>query len=91
MVIFCTKDASTPLTFRKPTKKDLLGSKTRERFLPPTIEISKDVFEMKEGEKGDEVLSKKNTKEIEKWHAKSAIGHWWIMRDLIPAVVWESW
>lgn len=86
MVFFCRKLAGLPLTFRKPVKADFLGSGARREYLVPKHEIPPDVF-VTEGS----VLTQGNTKELERWQAKSALGHWTVMRTVLPVAVWENW
>jgi hypothetical protein len=87
MVIFCTK-LSVPVTFRKPTQRDLLNSPSREAFLLPKNEVRDEDFVVGR-EEG--VLFKNDTAKLEKWHQTSALGHWAIMRTVLPDAVWESW
>ncbi|ROV91071.1 hypothetical protein VMCG_09588 [Cytospora schulzeri] len=88
MVIFCVKDADRPLTFRKATPADLLQSGMRQNFLVPKHEV----FETDFTAGGEvDVLRRNDTSALEKWHAKSALGHWEVMRVVLPDFVWESW
>lgn len=87
MVIFCVK-ADRPVTFRKATAADLLQSRTREHFLVPKHEVT-DVDFMAAEEAS--VLRSNDTKALEKWHEKSALGHWEVMRIVLPDVIWEQW
>jgi spermidine synthase len=86
MVFFCRKTANTPIKFRKPVEADFLGSSSRKEYLLPKHEILASEF-VADGD----VLRQGKTKELEKWHGKSAIGHWKVMRTVVPAGVWESW
>jgi hypothetical protein len=88
MVIFCTNGADE-VTFRTPNPKDLLGSGAREMFLLPRYEVEGSVFEMEEGDGG--VLSRNDTERFRGWQEKSALGHWAVMRTVIPDGIWESW
>jgi hypothetical protein len=88
MVFFCTK-SQRPIEFRKPVESDFLGSGAREEHLFPRHEIPGEKFQHDGG-----VLSTSNSssiKELEKWQVRSAIGHWKLMRTVIPPVVWENW
>ncbi|OAL37747.1 hypothetical protein AYO20_02924 [Fonsecaea nubica] len=85
MVFFCTKRQAA-ITFRKPVTADFLGSGARQEFLVPQHEISPDEFD-KEGA----VLRRGQTKELEKWQSQSALGHWTVMRTVLPDVIWENW
>ena len=92
MVFFCRKRRSRnveedlPLRFRNPIEADFLGSAMRRQYLVPRWEVLPAQFE-KEGE----VLTEKNTRLLEKYHAKSAVGHWRVMRGVLPDAVWETW
>lgn len=92
MVFFCRKRSSSnveedlPLRFRKPIAADFLGSAMRKQYLVPRWEVLPAQFE-KEGE----VLTEKNTRLLERYHAKSAVGHWRVMRGVLPDAVWETW
>ncbi|KAJ9612422.1 hypothetical protein H2200_004019 [Cladophialophora chaetospira] len=85
MVFFCRKDGK-PVNFRKPVTADFLGSSARQEYLLPRHEIMPDEF-VREGS----VLRSGKTKELEKWQAQSAIGHWKVMRTVLPDAVWENW
>lgn len=88
MVFFCTKSPQA-IEFRKPVESDFLGSGAREEHLLPKYEIPVWKFQHDGG-----VLSTSNSssiKELEKWQMRSAIGHWKLMRTVIPPVVWENW
>lgn len=85
MVFFCRK-TNIPVNFRQPVEADFLGSRFRREYLVPKHEIPASVFE-KEGS----ILRKGRTKELEKWQAKSAIGHWRVMRTVLPDAVWINW
>ncbi|KAI9802574.1 MAG: hypothetical protein M1833_001646 [Piccolia ochrophora] len=90
MVIFCTK-TSAPLVFREPREEDYLGSYARRAYLSPKHEIDQSRFARKGGDEDADVLTKRNTAILTKWHRESAVGHWWIMRTVLPAEVWEKW
>ncbi|PSR81043.1 S-adenosyl-L-methionine-dependent methyltransferase [Coniella lustricola] len=87
MVIFCTKTDS-PVQFRKITAADLLNSRTREMFLPPRHEVTDKDFR---ASGAVQTLRNNDTAALEKWHEKSALGHWAVMRTVLPAYVWENW
>jgi hypothetical protein len=91
MVIFCTKLDSKPLTFRKPVEADYLGSNARRMFLVPEHEIEQGFFTEQEGEGNGGVLSSNDTMRLTKWQRKSAVGHWGVMRTVLPSEVWETW
>lgn len=88
MVFFCTKSAKA-VEFREPVESDFLGSGARQEHLLPRHEIPAESFQ-----RDGYVLSTSNsssTKELEKWQVRSAIGHWKLMRTVVPPAVWENW
>ncbi|EAS31307.3 spermine/spermidine synthase [Coccidioides immitis RS] len=89
MVIFCTKTESA-LEFREPITSDYLGSMSRESYMFPKFEIEKDTFK-NAGSGHPDILDKNQIGQLQKWHSQSAIGHWKIMRTVLPAAVWEKW
>lgn len=90
MVIFCKKDNATPLTFRDPIPRDYLGSKARETFLVPKHELDPQRFADIE-HRGRPVLIAKEAGRLYKYQDRSVLEHWKIMRDVLPAIVWETW
>ncbi|KAG6010927.1 hypothetical protein E4U21_002597 [Claviceps maximensis] len=87
MVIFCNKSPSEALRFRRPTAADCLQSSARQEFLLLSHEVD-------EGDmlgEGADVMRRNETFKVAKWHDKSALGHWSLMRSTIPAFVWEKW
>ena len=88
MVIFCTNDPAK-IAFRKPVTTDYLGSRAREAFLVPKFEIEGSYFEAQEDDGG--VLSRNDTSRLTKWQEKSAVGHWNVMRTVLPDYVWQGW
>ncbi|KAK4158411.1 polyamine aminopropyltransferase [Chaetomidium leptoderma] len=100
MVIFCTKqqqqqqqqhtdgDGDT-ISFRTPNERDLLNSPSRRAFLLPQHEVRETDFV--DGEEGEGILRRNETERLVKWHAISALGHWTVMRTVLPEVVWEAW
>lgn len=89
MVIFCTNALNGTITFRKPDTRDYLESHARRKFLVPEHEVLRDEFALQEGD--GEVLSRNDTQRFEVWHHKSALGHWAVMRTVLPADIWENW
>jgi hypothetical protein len=88
MVIFCT-NAASEVRFRKPLKEDLLGSKARGMFLYPEHEVDYSVFKLKEGDGG--ILRRNDTERFKVWQDKTALGHWAVMRTVLPGAVWQDW
>ncbi len=66
MVIFCTK-LESPITFRKPNRRDLLNSPSRDAFLLPRNEV-KDADFLSGEDQG--ILRKNETEKLVKWHEK---------------------
>ncbi|GKZ65716.1 hypothetical protein AnigIFM60653_003219 [Aspergillus niger] len=90
MVIFCKKSSATPLTFRDPVSADYMGSKFRQMYLMPKVEI--DASRFQDIEKGGRrVLHSKNTHLLHKYQDRAALEHWNIMRHVLPDFVWENW
>ena len=87
LVIFCRKDAGA-LTFRNPDEADFLGSPARRRHLLPKNEIL-NAKELMEG-KG-QILRQGHTEWLKASQLRSAQGHWYVMRAVLPDVVWETW
>ena len=87
MVIFCKMIATTPLRFRRPHKADFLGSKMRESHLLPKYEIDPSLFKTS----GKQILKAGGVGVLGAYYNQNAIGHWKLMRTVIPASVWENW
>ncbi|KAL5889035.1 hypothetical protein ACKVWC_004287 [Pyricularia oryzae] len=88
MVIFCRKtETPAPLTFRTATEKDVLDSASRVHFLLPKHEVLESEFLSND----TSILRRNDTKILEKWHKKSAMGHWDVMRTVVPPPIWENW
>jgi hypothetical protein len=88
MVIFCTNSAD-PVTFRKPVEADFLGSGARKVFLLPKHEVLDDASKLLKGNGG--VLLRNNTERFTSWQQTSALGHWAVMRTVLPQAIWEDW
>ncbi|KAJ5149191.1 hypothetical protein N7448_000769 [Penicillium atrosanguineum] len=91
MVIFCTKRSTgTPLQFRAPERADFLGSNSRKNYLLPKYELDPAMFDpIPKG--GRRLLVDKEVKRLYKYQDRGALEHWSIMRQVIPAAVWENW
>jgi hypothetical protein len=87
VVIFCTKTAGK-LTMRAPVYSDMLNSETRKQFLVPVHEVFDSDFLAE-----DEVhpITNDDTSQLAKYHDQSGLGHWVVMRRVLPAKIWESW
>lgn len=88
LVMFCIK-SNAPFSFRRPIEADFLGTASRRQNLMPKYEVNLKHFENKIGD--EQILTKKTKGTLERWHRDSAVGHWHIMRTVLPDVVWESW
>jgi len=88
VVIFCSKDTSE-WYFRRPIEPDFLRSQTRREHLYPLYEVdlgpikgsSVELFTKNQRRRGD----------LKKDQEESALRHWRIMRDVLPAAVWNGW
>lgn len=90
VVIFCTKTAGV-IKFRKPVEADFLGSGARLSYLLPQHEIDGIMFERQEGDINVGPMEKGQTHMLDEWQKQSSIGHWEIMRTVLPSSVWENW
>jgi hypothetical protein len=93
MVVFCTKSKTRPLTFRKATEADWMGSLSRREFIPPAqnLEIRlEDIVDIA-SRKDQVILKRGNEGIIEKFHRDSAVKHWGLMRNVLPDTIWENW
>lgn len=88
MVIFCTNQAS-PITFRSPVEADFLKSGARRMFLLPKHEVKAEHIELRENDGG--FLRSNGTERFRGWQETSAMGHWAVMRTVLPKEVWEEW
>ncbi|KIW04480.1 uncharacterized protein PV09_04239 [Verruconis gallopava] len=93
MVVFCTKSRLRPLTFREGSEADWMGSLSRREFIPPAknLEISIDSVVGKDFPDERSILRRGNKAIIEKYHRRSAVRHWELMRTVLPDAVWEAW
>ncbi|KAL6718771.1 Two-component response regulator SSK1p [Lecanora helva] len=85
LVMFCRKTTEA-FTFRKPHEADLLGSPARREHLFPQNEIT----DMKPMAKENcSILRNGRTEWLEASQLRSARGHWYVMRKVLPDIVWE--
>ncbi|KAI0014786.1 S-adenosyl-L-methionine-dependent methyltransferase [Xylariomycetidae sp. FL0641] len=87
VIIFCVK-TDRKVTFRDPVERDFLKSYARVAYLKPKHEVPDSAFSPKE-EVG--MLRVNETEKLAKWHDQSGLGHWAVMRTVLPAKVWEQW
>ncbi|KAI9869700.1 MAG: hypothetical protein M1830_005204 [Pleopsidium flavum] len=90
VVVFCTKTPH-PFRFRPPGEADFLGSGARISYLLPQHEIDGNILKRREGKEDLQVLRKGRTQMLNKWQKQSAVGHWGIMRTVLPNLIWENW
>ena len=90
MVMFCRKTEG-PFVFRNPGEGDFLNSQARRHYLLPKHEIDASYFDdgISTGELG--ILKRGQTQKLEGFQKESAVGHWRIMRTVLPDIIWESW
>ncbi|CAO1596886.1 hypothetical protein XANCAGTX0491_000714 [Xanthoria calcicola] len=87
LVLFCRRSAGA-FVFRSPRKADFLGTQARKHHLLPRYEVDAAGFLGK----GDaDVVRKNNTHIMEASQMRGAVGHWAVMRTVVPDAVWESW
>ena len=93
VVVFCTKNADRPLTFRKGTPADWLGSFARRDFVPPASDLEIKLADIRGQSKWKEteILRRGEEAKIEKFHREAAVKHWAIMRTVLPDKIWETW
>jgi hypothetical protein len=90
LVVFCTR-ADRSFGFRRAVQDDFLGTEARRQYLRPLHEVPLSTFD-KEGE--PRVLKDGDAKAmrmLEGWQRDSAVGHWGVMRGVVPDGVWENW
>lgn len=87
LVMFCRKESGS-FSFRQPTEKDFLGSQARQYHLLPRYEVDASIFTERYGK---ETITKRNMHKLEKVQYESALGHWRVMRSVLPDAVWENW
>lgn len=89
MIVFCTKSADgAGLTFREPTDADYLGTISRRFHMMPRFEVPAETFA---DTKGLGILTADDTKKLARYQVRGALGHWKVMRTVIPAKAWETW
>ncbi|KAL9002408.1 MAG: hypothetical protein Q9188_004657 [Gyalolechia gomerana] len=87
LVLFCRKVTGS-FSFRQPTRGDFLGSQARQHHLLPRYEVDKQYFTKRYGK---DVITKRKSQRLEKAQYQSALGHWKVMRSVLPDAVWENW
>ncbi|KAI0375810.1 S-adenosyl-L-methionine-dependent methyltransferase [Pilatotrama ljubarskyi] len=92
-VFFCTL-SSDPLEFRRPVNADYLGSYLRRHVFTHLHEreanVSAVVAEIPR-DKREQYVLKDAANPLGDWQQKEAVGHWKIMRGVLPDVFWETY
>ena len=88
MVLFCRANSAAAVTFREPIPADFLGSGSRQEYMVPKIEMPLDSVDT---EDMSDVLTVRNTMRLTTSQRKSAVGHWEVMRTVLPPKIWELW
>jgi hypothetical protein len=87
VVVFCRKTADK-ITFRPLVEGDLLQSRARAHYLMPKNEVPESAFTKFDDIK---IVRQNDTETLAKYHDRTALGHWAVMRDVIPKKIWENW
>ncbi|KAL8856598.1 MAG: hypothetical protein Q9178_006827 [Gyalolechia marmorata] len=87
LVMFC-QNAPGSFHFRRPTPADFLGSQARRHHLLPQHEVDPKSFIHRHGQ---DVVRKNNSHVLAEAQMRSAVGHWSVMRGVLPDAVWENW
>ena len=90
MVMFCRK-APEAFTFRDPVESDFLGSPARRQHLKPRYEIPAGYLKRAKQHKGEILRRGQISREMQESTVASAVGHWYLMRTVLPDMVWEKW
>lgn len=90
LVMFCRKRKG-PFAFRDPVEADCLGSQARRYHLLPQHEIEASYFDGRASDEESGVLRRGQTQKLEAFQRESAVGHWRIMRTVLPDTIWENW
>lgn len=89
MVVFChAQNTRSGVHFRKPVEADYLGSPSIKAYLVPKFEIPLEGIDISDL---SDVLRMNNTRRLAETQKKSAMGHWRVMRTVLPPKVWELW
>ena len=91
LVIFCHKTAKGSLKFRKPVDADYLDSESRREYMMPKYEVNMGRADLGTGGEILSIKSPRAMKQMASWQSKSALGHWQVMRQVLPDRIWELW
>ncbi|KAK7931504.1 Spermine/spermidine synthase [Apiospora marii] len=87
VVVFCRK-TEKKIAFRHAVNRDFLQSKAREQFMVPTHEVPESAF-LSDDKVG--LVRNNQTDVLVKHHPQTALGHWSVMRTVLPKEIWENW
>ena len=90
MVLFC-RQSPEAFTFRDPVEADFLGSPARRLHLKPQHQIPASYFKTGRRQKGEVLRRGQISLEMQRSTMASAAGHWYLMRTVLPDIVWEKW
>ena len=90
MVMFCKK-SHAPLIFRDPVEDDFLGSPARRQYLKPQYETNSSYFHRGSDRGRDRILKRGQEGNLRASQLDSAAGHWYVMRSVLPDLVWNNW
>ena len=91
MILFCRKSIER-FDSRYPVEADYLGSHARTYQLFPEHEVGWDHFKSENGDADPpEILRRGHTKTLEAFQSDGALGHWSVMRAVLPDAIWENW
>ncbi|KAH9907312.1 S-adenosyl-L-methionine-dependent methyltransferase [Xylariomycetidae sp. FL2044] len=92
VIVFCRKSSSdddAPITFREPVEADYLRSLARRAYLVPKHEVDIESAFRPLEEVG--TLRVNETAKLAEWHDRGALGHWAVMRTVLPEEIWNMW
>ncbi|KAH7916296.1 S-adenosyl-L-methionine-dependent methyltransferase [Hygrophoropsis aurantiaca] len=95
LVFFCSA-SSVPLTFRTAVKDDYLNSYLRRHILSSLPEREVALHQIRgsrlwSGETEERFLLTDANNKLNEWQRDEALDHWKLMRELLPATVWETY
>jgi hypothetical protein len=91
-IIFYCRKKRQDFSFREPVHADYLMTMARNDALVPRYKVDTSMFDLTGERDGiGKVLSSDDVSVLKKWRAQGAIGHWEVMRTVLPPVVWENW
>lgn len=89
LVVYCVNlPTMWPLEFRDPEEADYLQSGSRRRYLVPRTELE---LEFPGEYIGKTLITEGNLGSWKVEQLLSARRHWRMMREAVPAIVWQTW